>query len=40
MIENHNRKKIEGICVNLECKANNRRTCYDCINKHIHIQDE
>ena len=33
MLVDHNQKSIEGICVNEECKAQNRRTCFDCLNK-------
>ncbi|KAM3129408.1 hypothetical protein pb186bvf_018482 [Paramecium bursaria] len=36
---NHAQKQIEGICVNLVCKAINRRTCYDCIVQEIHEKD-
>ena len=31
MIVSHSNKSIEGICVNEEFKAHNRKTCFDFI---------
>ncbi|KAM3129404.1 hypothetical protein pb186bvf_018478 [Paramecium bursaria] len=36
----HNDNHIEGICVTEDCKAKNRRTCYDCLNERIHDKDQ
>ena len=36
----HKNKFIEAICVNEECKAPNRRMCFDCIKKGEHNLDK
>ncbi|KAM3131306.1 hypothetical protein pb186bvf_016624 [Paramecium bursaria] len=40
LIEGHQYKQIERICTQKECKAENRRMCYDCIINNIHGIDE
>ena len=40
MIVTHKSKYIDGICVNEECNAKNRRMCFDCITKGEHSLDK
>ncbi|KAM3146508.1 hypothetical protein pb186bvf_001477 [Paramecium bursaria] len=40
MLVNHNNKSIEGICLNENCKQQNRRTCFDCILDKLHENEQ
>ncbi|KAM3146573.1 hypothetical protein pb186bvf_001542 [Paramecium bursaria] len=39
-IAHHYNKSIEGICLNITCRQQNRRACVDCIMERVHDSDD